>query len=206
MSGEANASEFEGAAYKKNYDAARGIQPGYYEPGHRGDADREFVIGGIHLPEMEKLKPGAIIFRLASFAQDTREGARGRWWISWETGRLFAERAISAHHFVNMARQHLAVPNDFNRITGVFRARVVLPLRAFSGVGGLVHQDPPAIRGGARRGASLPGGAELDGSAIDRTMKRQLFIPGLLEVPDAIAVDRLMEIGKWLSAFEAGEL
>ncbi len=206
MSDEANAIEFQGSAYNRNYDAARGILPGYYDKAHKTDAGKDFVLGGILQPEPEKIRKGATIFRFSSFSRAATGAAYGVWWISRETAELLARQALSEHHLVSMARQHLAVPDDWSMMTGVFTATLKRPLRAFGGVGGLVHQDPPAQKGGARKGAILPGGTELIGTAKDRSMKRQLFIPGLSKVKDALDIAAIQTVSHWLAAFNRGEL
>jgi hypothetical protein len=206
MSEAANASEFEGAAYTRNYDAAQGIQPGYYDKRRKPYDDKDYVLGGIFQPEMEKLRPGLTIFRFSNFGRDTPQGARGPWWLSRETMESLVARATSEHHLASLARQHLAVPDDWNMMTGIFTATVARPLRAFGGVGGMVRQDPPDGSGTARKGAFLPGGTELTGRPADRTMKRQLFIPGLPKVPDAIDVTKLQTISNWFAAFNRGDI
>lgn len=207
MSDEANAIEFQGSAYNRNYDEARGIQPGYYDKRHKkNDAGKDFVVGGIRLPEPENIRKNATIFRFSSFSRAATGAAYGPWWISRETMELLAWPARSEHHLVSMARQHLAVPEDWSMMTGVFTATLKRPLRAFGGIGGLVHQDPPAQKGGARKGMILPGGAELNGTAEDRTKKRQLFIPGLSKVKDELDIAAIQTVSHWLAAFNRGEL
>ena len=192
MAGEANAAEFEGVAHDRNFRAARGLDS------VAGDPDR--VTGGIHLPEPEKLRAGTTIYRFGDTAKRLDRDRFGRWWISRETAELLAEYAGNAESLAATARQHLAVHPDFSTLNRVFVADIRQTLRAFGGVGGLVFQDPPQT-GAGEKPVIWPGGAELTGTPRDRTMKRQLFIPGLAKVPQALAFRPVMTVAEWLSAF-----
>jgi len=194
MAGEANAAEFEGAAYTANFRAAQGLDT---VPG-----DPERVSGGIFLPEPEKLRPGTTIYRFGNTASDLERDRFGRWWMARETLELLAQYAGDAESLVWIARQHLAVPPGFSSLNRFFTLDLRQTVRAFGGVGGLVFEDPPAGRGGART-TIWPGGAELTGTPTDRTMKRQLFIPGLAKVPAALSYRPVQSVADWLSAYRS---
>jgi len=193
MTGEANAAEFEGAAYLRNWDAACGRDP----------SDR--VTGGIFLPEPEKLRAHlTTIYRFGDAAKDLVRDQFGPWWITRETMELLVARAGDTEALVFKARVHLAVPPEFSAMNRCFRAVVRKTLLAFGGVGGLVYQEPPA---GAREGdrpVIWPGGAELTGTPTDRTSRRQLFIPGLARVPDALAFQPVRSVAEVVASFHSG--
>ncbi|MCC6716610.1 MAG: hypothetical protein IT555_01885 [Acetobacteraceae bacterium] len=195
MAGEANAAEFEGAAYTSNYRAARGLDP----------SDR--VTGGIFMPKPEKIRPGSTIFRFGDTGKALDADRYGRWWLARETLELLAEHAGDAESLVWIARQHLAVPpppRGFSALNRMFTADVKLPLRAFGGVGGLVFEDIPGADGADARTVAWPGGAELTGTPRDRTMKRQLFIPGLQRVPSAVDFRPVQTVADWMAALRGG--
>ena len=73
MASEANAAEFEGDAYLRNFRAACGL-----------DKD-DRITGGIFKPEPEKLRAGAIIHRFGDTTKSLDEDRFGRWWIAHET-------------------------------------------------------------------------------------------------------------------------
>ena len=191
MAGEANAAEFEGSAYTRNYRAARGLDP----------SDR--VTGGIFQPEPEKLR-NTTIYRFGDTAKELDRDRFGRWWVSRETLEQLVCYASDAESLVWIARQHLAVPPDFNAMNRCFTANVRLTLRAFGGVGGLVFEDLPDTAPGGARTVIWPGGAELTGTPADRTMKRQLFIPGLERVPTALAFGPVKTVAQLVAAFRFG--
>jgi len=195
MAGEANAAEFEGAAFALNFRAAQGLET------TEGDPDR--VTGGIFVPEPEKVRPGATIYRFGDTAKEFDRDRFGRWWMARETVELLARYAGDAESLVWIARQHLAVPPGFSSLNRFFTADLRHTLRAFGGVGGLVFEDPPAGAVGERT-TIWPGGAELTGTPTDRTMKRQLFIPGLAKVPAALAFRPVQSVAEWLTAFQRG--
>jgi hypothetical protein len=195
MAGEANAAEFEGAAYKVNFRAAQGLDS------VPGDKDR--VTGGIFLPEPEKLRGGTTIFRFGNSAVDLDRDRFGRWWMARETLELLVQYAGDAESLVWIARQHLAVPPGFSSLNRLFTADLRQTVRAFGGVGGLVFEDPPA-GGASGRTTIWPGGAELTGTPTDRTMKRQLFIPGLAKAPAALSFRPVQSVAEWLSAYRRG--
>ncbi len=188
MAGEANAAEFEGDAYTRNFRAARGLDPD----------DR--VTGGIFQPEPEKLRQNTTIYRFGDTAKSLDRDRFGRWWMARETIELLARYAIDAELLVMIARQHLAVPPDFSSMNRFFIADLQATLRAFGGVGGLVFEDVP----GSDRPVIWPGGTELSGTPADRTMKRQLFIPGLDRVPAALSFRPVLTVADWLAAFRIG--
>ena len=188
MAGEANAAEFEGDAYLRNFRAARGLD--------RNDR----VTGGIFQPEPEKLRQNTTIYRFGDTAKDLDRDRFGRWWMARETIELLARYAIDAESLVMIARQHLAVPPDFSSMNRCFTADLRMTLRAFAGVGGLVFEDLP----GGVRPVIWPGGTELTGTPADRTMKRQLFIPGLDKIPSALSFRPVQTVAEWLSAFRTG--
>ena len=192
MAGEANVVEFEGDAYQRNYRAARGLDP----------SDR--VIGGIFQPEPEKLRQNTTIYRFGDTAKDLDRDRFGRWWMARETLEELARYAIDAESLVRIARQHLAVPPDFSAMNRCFIADLRLALRAFGGVGGLVFEDLPDTAHGGARTVIWPGGTELTGTPIDRTMKRQLFIPGLDRVPNALAFRPVMTVTDLIATFRFG--
>jgi hypothetical protein len=192
MAGEANAGEFEGDAYMRNYRAARGLDP----------SDR--VIGGIIQPEPEKLRPNITIYRFGDTAKDLDRDRFGRWWMARETLEELTRYAVDAESLVRIARQHLAVPPDFSAMNRCFTADLRLTLRAFGGVGGLVFEDLPAAAPGGARTVIWPGGTELTGTPADRTMKRQLFIPGLDRVPDALSFGPVTTVTELVAAFRLG--
>ncbi len=193
MAGEANAVEFEGDSYLRNYRAACGLDP----------SDR--VIGGIFQPEPEKLRPNTTIYRFGDIAKDLDRDRYGRWWIARETLEELTRYAVDAESLVRIARQHLAVPLDFNAMDRCFTADLTQTLRAFGGVGGLVFEDLPATGRDAPRTVIWPGGTELTGTPRDRTMKRQLFIPGLDRVPNALIIRAVMTVAALVAAFRRGD-
>jgi hypothetical protein len=192
MAGEANAAEFEGDAYTRNYRAARGLDP----------TDR--VTGGIFQPEPEKLRQNITIFRFGDTAKALDRDRFGRWWMARETLEELVRYAVDAESLVRIARQHLAVPPDFNAMNRCFIADLRLTLRAFGGVGGLVFEDLPATAPGGARTVIWPGGTELTGTPAGRTMKRQLFIPGLDRVPNALAFRPVLTLAELIAAFRLG--
>jgi hypothetical protein len=192
MAGEANAAEFEGDAYTRNYRAARGLDP----------TDR--VTGGIFQPEPEKLRQNITIFRFGDTVKALDRDRFGRWWMARETLEELVRYAVDAESLVRIARQHLAVPPDFNAMNRCFIADSRLTLRAFGGVGGLVFEDLTATAPGGARTVIWPGGTELTGTPADRTMKRQLFIPGLDRVPNALAFRPVLTLAELIAAFRLG--
>ena len=192
MAGEANAAEFEGDAYLANFRAAHGYDT----------SDR--VTGGIFQPEPEKLRPGATIYRFGDTTKDIEHDRFGRWWVASETIELLARYAVDAESLVRIVRIHLAVPPGFNAMDRMFIADVRLTLRAFGGVGGLVFEDLPAGPREPERTVKWPGGTELIGTPTDRTMKRQLFVPGLAKVPNALAYRPVRSVKQWIGAFRHG--
>ncbi len=192
MAGEANAAEFEGDAYTRNYRAARGLDP----------SDR--VTGGIFQPEPEKLRQNLTIFRFGDTSKELNRDRFGRWWIARETLEELVRYAVDAESLVRIARQHLAVPPDFNAMNRCFTADLRLTLRAFGGVGGLVFEDLPATAPGGAHAVIWPGGTELTGTPRDRTMKRQLFLPGLDRVPNALAFRPVLTLAELVAAFRVG--
>lgn len=192
MAGEANAAEFEGDAYTRNVRAARGLDP----------SDR--VTGGIVQPEPEKLRQNTTIYRFGDTSKDLDRDRFGRWWMARETLEELARYAIDAESLVRIARQHLAVPPGFNAMNRCFTADLRATLRAFGGVGGLVFEDLPDAAPGGARTVIWPGGAELTGRPADRTMKRQLFIPGLDRVPSSLAFRPVMTVTELVAAMRFG--
>jgi hypothetical protein len=194
MAGEANAAEFEGAAYTRNYRKARGLD------------DSNVVTGGIFQPEPEKLRPGATIHRFGDTAKALDRDRFGPWWITSETLQLLARYAADAAWLVSIARQHLAVPPHFSGMNRCFTADVRLTIRAFGGVGGMVFEDVPKTAEGGARTVIWPGGAELTGTPADRTMKRQLYIPipGLQLVPDALSFRPVQTVAELIATVLGG--
>lgn len=201
MAGEANAAEFEGAAYGANYARAQGRPTedrteAYYYP-------RE-AVGGIFLPEPEKLRPPMLLHRFGDSTQPRERNRYGGWWMARETLELLARYAGDAETLVRIARQHLAVPLSFNAMDVMYTATLRQTLRAFGGVGGLVRAAPADAGGAAEMASLYPGGTELTGTPADRSMKRQLFIPGLYKVPDAVAFRPDRTVADWITAFHDG--
>lgn len=193
MAGEANAAEFEGGAYLRNWRAARGLDP----------SDR--VTGGIFQPAPEKLRAHlTTIYRFGDTAKDLDRDRFGPWWITRETMELLVAHAGDAEALVMTARIHLAVPPEFSAMNRCFRAIVRQTLRAFGGVGGLVYQDPSEGAPEGSRPVIWPGGTELTGRPADRTSRRQLFIPGLASVPDALVFQPVRSVSEVVASFHSG--
>ena len=183
MSGEANAEAFSGSALKSNYDAACGL--GTYG----GNTIRN---GGIVMPDKSRLMPGTYLYRFGSMGKADTVERNGRWWILDTTFDLYASIAGSAESLERMARQNLAVANEFSTMDKLIKASVSRPLLVFSGVGAGFFEP------GASGKVVLLGGMELNGSSLDQARKYQFCIPGLAQCsPPALTVEWVMPVEDW---------
>ena len=190
MAGEANAAAFEGGALKSNYDTACGA---YTQPDGRAARN-----GGILLPNKSRLQPGTILYRFGSLSKPEAVDQNGRWWILDTTFDLYAATAATPDMLAQMARQNLAVADEFSAMDRLIKASVARPVLVFSGVGS-------GYFGPGTGKISLLGGTELNGSSLDQARKYQFCIPDLWNAkPAALTVQWTMPVTEWFRMGKPG--
>jgi hypothetical protein len=124
--------------------------------------------GGILSPQPTRLQAGSYYYRFASTASPKAAQLGGGWWIDYEAFRAIEHFATNnGYRLKDAARLMLALPYDWTKADMLVRARLQLPLRAYTGVG------KPAD--------TKPGGADTGTKWIptQHIKLRQLYIPGL---------------------------
>ena len=154
-------------------------------------------LGGIHMPNKIGVAPGDIIFRFGNKKYAERQDRCGAWWMTQATLELNANQVSSVGALINMLRQNLALPPAFSPLDRVIGATVRQPLFAFAGVGGGIFRADLDTKDKAGAPPLLLGGMEFDGSSAGRSMRYQLFIPGLSDCPGALEYGGRRNATQW---------
>lgn len=186
MGGSANEVQFEGELFDKNLRWAMG---------YKRDSDTR--LGGILKPDKIKLVPEDIIFRFGNKRRTEREDRCGVWWMTQATLELNAERASTVTALIEILRQNLALPPGFSPLDRVMGATVPRRLSGFAGNGSGIFRRELKATDTAAAPPLYAGGIELDGSARGRSLRYQLFIPGLADCPGALEYGGRRTASQW---------
>jgi hypothetical protein len=173
-----NDAEFVGEAGKQALDRAQG--------GNGEGKGKAAYRGGISSPSPIKFRPGEVLIRIGHSVNRAGEpvpdwkNLTSPWWMTSSTFREIAARSGNSGVAIQLAmRMNLALASDFGVCDTLFWVRVKQPLRAWTGRGFPVMEDPdPAVREASGVPIGWHGGWEI----------AQNFIPGLCAFRDKVPV------------------
>ena len=125
--------------------------------------------GGILMPQPTRLPSGQYYYRFANSLSSRSAQRGGGWWIEYEAFKKIEKFAVdNGYRLKDAARLVLALPYDWTKVDLLVKARLRLPLRAYTGLGKFAEGKP----GGPDKGTKwIP---------TQHQKVRQLYIPGLL--------------------------